>query len=120
MTDGDDSIANNLMSGNCRWNDAGVMDGLVTLQWLPGTKRMIIRHPDNEREMASNDHVLDASVGGQGMLWSMPGECWGIHFPQPPYLAISAGSLTSAFYRVHARLPDSDAVKETLRVGVPC
>ena len=101
-------------------NDAGVMDGLMAPQWLSGTKRMIVWHPDNEREMASNVHVLDASVEGQGVLWSMRGECWCIHALQPPYLTISAGSLTSAFYRVHARLPDGDAVKETVRVGVPC
>ena len=101
-------------------NDAGAMDGFVTLQWFWGTMRRSIRHPDNEREPASNDNVLDTSGGGQGVLWSMRGECWCINVPSPPYLAIFAVSLTSAFYRVHARLPDSDAVQETLRVGVPC
>ena len=99
--------------------DGGV-DGRVTLEWFVEDQAAIIRHPDNERNMASNDAVLDESLIQNGVLWTMRGECWCIHVSCPPYLAISAGSLTASFYRVYAKNPDLPALQESLRGGVPC
>ena len=108
-------------------NAQGVME-VAQLPWFERSADnaplpFITRHPDNVRGMASNDAALDDSVGQQGVMWSMRGECWAIHVQRPPYLAISAGSLTASFYRVHAKSKgsaESQVMIDTLRAGLPC
>ena len=88
-------------------------------------KRNIIRHPLNSRQQSSVRLAYVASCKARGVVEGVRGEAW-LMQPSPsdsiqektPYLALSYGSLSEAFYQACCDSPDNDNLMVSVKKGL--
>ena len=89
-------------------------------------KRNIVRHPYNSRQQQSVKSAYVASVKTRGVVEGVRGECWVVS-PNPsdsigghtnPFMAISFGSLSEAFYTALNEDGDNPNLLASLRRGL--
>ena len=89
-------------------------------------KRNIIRHPLNSRQQSSVRLAYVASCKARGVVEGVRDEAW-LMQPSPsdsiqgktPYLALSYGSLSEAFYQACCDSPDNDNLMVSVKKGLP-
>ena len=88
-------------------------------------RRSIIRHPLNNRQQKSVKSTYVQSVKQRGVCEGVRGEAWLLQ-PQPcdaggqqaPYLALSYGSLSEAYYQALLDEPENQNLLVSLRRGL--